>query len=37
MVGESRRKETAMEPLILVGGLLAGVILVWAALQTGRG
>jgi hypothetical protein len=36
-VGVRGRKETVMEPLILVCGLLAGVILVWAALQTGRG
>jgi hypothetical protein len=31
----SGRKETAMEPLILLGGLLAGAILVWLVLQPG--
>jgi hypothetical protein len=36
-VGESGRKETAMEPLILLGGLLAGAILVWLVIQPGGG
>ena len=36
-VGVGGRKEPAMELLTLVAGLLAGAILVWAVLGTGRG
>jgi hypothetical protein len=36
-VGGSGRRETAMEPLILLGGLLAGGILVWLVIQPDGG
>jgi hypothetical protein len=36
LVGVSGRKETAMEPLIILGGMLAAAILVWAVASSWR-